>query len=152
MNKYRNGKIYKLIDLTNDNIYIGSTIEKLDRRLKRHIYYIKEDRLCASRSIILNGEYKIQLIKSYPCNSNRALEKEEQRYIDMYDCVNICNSYSTEEQNKQSIKNWHIKNKEYTHNKYKTPIMCECGSVYSHRNGKRHMKSKKHINYLLECP
>ena len=66
MNKYRNGKIYKLIDLTNDNIYIGSTIETLDRRLKRHIYYIKE--------------------------------------------------------------------------------------VYSHRNGKRHMKSKKHINYLLECP
>ena len=37
MNKYNNGKIYKIIDNTNDNIYIGSTTEPiLSRRMAQH--------------------------------------------------------------------------------------------------------------------
>ena len=36
MVNYQNGKIYKIIDYTNDNIYIGSTCEKLCRRIQKH--------------------------------------------------------------------------------------------------------------------
>ena len=155
MNKYRNGKIYKLIDLTNDNIYIGSTIQTLDKRLSTH----KTDSSrynTASKEIILNGEYKIQLICNYPCNSKRALEKEEQRYIDMYDCVNKYKSYITE---KQFIERYTIYQKQYKIvNKDKLKqirnqqFTCECGKIYTYVHKIRHMKSKKHINYLLGYP
>ena len=37
MVNYKNGKIYKIIDLTNDNFYIGSTTKKyLSQRLEKH--------------------------------------------------------------------------------------------------------------------
>jgi Uri superfamily endonuclease len=37
MNKYNNGKIYKIIDNTNGNVYYGSTVQTLGERLSRHI-------------------------------------------------------------------------------------------------------------------
>ena len=36
MSKYQNGKIYKIVDNTNDNVYIGSTINSLNVRLSKH--------------------------------------------------------------------------------------------------------------------
>lgn len=36
INKYKNGKIYKLISNTIDTIYIGSTYDTLEKRLKHH--------------------------------------------------------------------------------------------------------------------
>ncbi len=36
MNKYQNGKIYKLIDNTNGNEYYGSTIVNLNKRQIQH--------------------------------------------------------------------------------------------------------------------
>ena len=36
MEKLKVGKIYKIIDNTNNNVYIGSTIKSLNRRLIEH--------------------------------------------------------------------------------------------------------------------
>ena len=36
MSKYIDSKIYKIIDNTNQNIYIGSTIQSLRQRLSGH--------------------------------------------------------------------------------------------------------------------
>lgn len=53
-------KIYKIIDNTNGNIYIGQTIQTLKKRLKGH----EESRSkCISKKIIENGDYKIELIE-----------------------------------------------------------------------------------------
>lgn len=83
-NKYKNGKIYKIVDNTNDNVYIGSTIETLKERLRKH------HRLnCSSREILKNGDYDIILIEDYPCNSKQELELRERYYIENNECVNI---------------------------------------------------------------
>ena len=42
--KYLNGKIYKLIDNTNNNVYIGSTCNSLKDRLKGHRDKYNENR------------------------------------------------------------------------------------------------------------
>lgn len=83
--KYDNGKIYKLIDNTNGNIYIGSTIQPLYKRKSQH----KEDRnTCKSKLIIENGDYDIILIENYPCKSKEELLMRERYYIESIDCIN----------------------------------------------------------------
>lgn len=82
---YSNGKIYKITDNTNGNIYIGSTIKTLKERLNRHKYCLN----CSSREIIKNGDYDIILIENYPCESNLELETRERYFIENNDCINI---------------------------------------------------------------
>ena len=166
MNKYRNGKIYKLIDLDSDKVYIGSTIKTLKNRLCEHK---TPSNLCMSNTF---KDPYIQLIKSYPCNSKRALDKEEQKYIDMYDCVNKQKAFQTKEERKSFLKNYQqsyiityelqnkdklniyrknykLQNKDKIKQQQNQVCSCECGKTYTRANKIQHMKSKKHINYLL---
>jgi len=103
MNKYINGKIYKIVCNITDDVYIGSTIQTLKRRLKKHMAMD-----CISKEIIKNGNYKIELIEDYPCNNKRELELREQYYIDNNKCINIKNAYTDR---KEYNKEYRIKNK-----------------------------------------
>ena len=89
MNKYRNGKIYKILDNTNNNIYIGSTIQTLENRLRIH-----KNLTCSSKEIIKNGDYSIILIEDYPCETDEELRKREQFYMNSGVCINNRNSYT----------------------------------------------------------
>ena len=72
-------KIYKLIDNTNGNIYIGMTTN-LRRRLSQHK---NKDNDCLSRKIIANGDYRIELIEETD-------DKTRERYwIENTECINI---------------------------------------------------------------
>ena len=84
MNNYNKGKIYKIVDNTNGNIYIGSTIQTLSERLGGH----KTNLNCSSRDIIANGGYDIILIENYPCNSKKELETRERYFIENNICIN----------------------------------------------------------------
>ncbi len=95
MVKYENGKIYKIIDNTTDNIYIGSTCEKLCRRLQKHkssynCYLNPNVKQGYMRSfdILKNNDYKIILIEDYPCENKEQLLSREQYYIDTLNCIN----------------------------------------------------------------
>ncbi len=128
MNKYTNGKIYKIIDNTNGNIYIGSTIRSLKRRLQLHIHDLKKKVYLTSSEIIKNGNYKIELIENYSCNNDEELRKREQYYIDNNKCVNKKKSYSNRKEIKLYFKNYHKKyDKEWYDNnkKYKKKYMKE---------------------------
>jgi hypothetical protein len=98
---YSQGKIYKIVCNKTGLIYIGSTIKTLDERLKRHEYdcrrFIdnykirpdKKTRFCSSFFILLNKDYKIELIENYPCKSRIELEIKECEYMKLYpDSVN----------------------------------------------------------------
>ena len=86
MNKYSQGKIYKIVDNTNDDIYIGSTIHILKDRLSKHK---NRQSRCKSRLIIMNGDYDIVLIENYPCESKKELEMRERYWILNTECINI---------------------------------------------------------------
>ena len=77
---YSKGKIYKIVDLTNDDIYIGSTAMSLDGRWGSHQMFNLYDK---------NKEYcEMILIEDYPCESRRQLEEREQYYMDNTECIN----------------------------------------------------------------
>lgn len=94
MSKYQNGKIYKIVDNTNDNVYIGSTINKLNVRLSKHETDWRLHNRGLFRNnrkvydILKNNDYRIELIKEYPCNSKEELCWEEGYYQMTMPCIN----------------------------------------------------------------
>ena len=71
-------KIYKIIDNTNSNVYIGRTRRTLKVRLAHH----RSTTRCRSRDIIKNGDYRIELIEETDDKSR------ERWWIENTDCVN----------------------------------------------------------------
>ncbi len=71
-------KIYKIVDNTNDNVYIGITTQNLHTRLSHHKHNLK----CMSREIIKNGDYNILLIEETDDKTR------ERYYIENIDCIN----------------------------------------------------------------
>ena len=120
---YTLGKIYKIVDNTNDNIYIGSTCQNtLAQRLSTHVQDYKKflnDKYnyTTSFDIIKNQNYEILLLEIYPCNSKDQLHAREARYIRSLDCVNKYIPGRTKkeyvEDNKEKIKE---DNKNYREN------------------------------------
>jgi hypothetical protein len=95
-NRYLKGKIYKIVDNTNGNIYIGSTTEPtLARRLAKHrgnfsSHLNGTSGYLSSFEVIKNNDYDIVLIENFPCNSKDELHKQERFYIETLPCVNKC--------------------------------------------------------------
>jgi len=123
-NKYQQGKIYKIIDKTNNNIYIGSTIKTLNKRLIEHKTEYKKSinkkqSNTTSFEIIKNNNYEILLLETFPCNNKYELEQRERYYIDNNCCVNKTIPTRTKkewtEKNKDKIKEqqkkWYENNK-----------------------------------------
>ncbi len=119
---YKLGKIYKIVNDMTDDVYIGSTCEPtLARRLANHIsnyrsYKKGKGHYVTSFKIIENGNYDIQLIESYPCNSKDELHAREGHYIKTMACVNKFVAGRTrkeyEQQNKEQFKQYYQVNKE----------------------------------------
>lgn len=91
---YQLGKIYKIIELSTNECYIGSTCEPtLARRLAKHVanyksYLNGKSGYLTSYKIIANGNYDIILLEKYPCNSKDELHARESHYSRTIECVN----------------------------------------------------------------
>jgi len=96
-NKYKNGKIYKIVAYETNDVYIGSTTMPLKTRYIEHKSNFKcwtntKKRYCSSAKMF--GKYgldncKIELIEICVCNSKQELEGREAFFVEEYDsCVN----------------------------------------------------------------
>jgi hypothetical protein len=113
MNKYNFGKIYSLKDNITGNVYIGSTCDELWVRLEQHINSFNYGKKCClSREILINNDYKMELIEQVNVETKEELEAIENEYIKKLDCVNIRNNGDPEERKKISYKKYYEKNKE----------------------------------------
>ena len=85
--RYSNGKIYKLVNNVDDQIYVGSTClpfakrfywqkARAKRNLERNVY--KHFNAIGWENV------KIILIETYPCNSKAELEKRERYWFDKF--------------------------------------------------------------------
>ena len=115
MSKYIQGKIYKLTSSQTDKVYIGSTIKSLNDRFSNHKYNYKRwlksqmDKI-TSYDLLQYEDVKIELIKEFPCDTKKELEKEEGKLILENNCVNKHVAGRTK---KESNKIYRHKNKEY---------------------------------------
>ena len=165
-NKHQNGKIYIIYSLISSKVYFGSTINKIDRRFKKHIYYYNGYKkgkykccygICDMFDELDVNNCKIKLIKNYSCNSRKALELEEGKFIQSSkQCYNKnVAGRSKKEWNKKYRADNVEKNKQYKkiyrENNEKTlkqKINCECGGKYTFENKARHFRTLKHLDYL----
>ena len=85
MNKYQNGKIYKVVCNITNEVYIGSTRRRLIERLWGH-KSVSARTVC--NKIIDRGDYKIVLIEKYPCNSKKELCIREGYWQSQIQCIN----------------------------------------------------------------
>jgi len=124
MVNYQNAKIYKIVDNTNGNIYVGSTCEPtLARRLTGHVgnykRYLKGNHnYVTSFDIMKNNDYDIILLENCPCESKDQLHARERFYVETLDCINknitgrtrqeTCEKYR--EKNKDKIQKYRVDN------------------------------------------
>jgi hypothetical protein len=149
---YENGKIYKILCKITNEIYIGSTKNTLEERLRLHIY----DTHCKSKQIIDRGDYDMILIKDYPCNSKEELEEEEKKYILENDCINVKIPHRTKAEwyidNKKKVleqqKQYREEYREEINKKKAEKITCECGCIVRMGGMTNHRRTKKHINLM----
>ena len=91
MPDYQKAKIYKIVDLNEEMIYVGSTCETLSRRISNHRANYKCKRFYSSHDIFDKygmDNCKILLIENYSCNSKEELLKKEGEYIKQLNCIN----------------------------------------------------------------
>jgi hypothetical protein len=162
---YQLGKIYKIVDNTNENVYVGSTCEPtLARRLAKHVScylcYLTDKEThnyYTSFEIIKNNDYDILLIEAFPCNSKDELFVRERHWTNtLNNCVNKCKNQGLikeigkVEYNRQNCNQYRIKNKEKIDQHKKEIVQCECGKHYSNAHKQRHFRTIKHLKFLQQ--
>lgn len=176
---YSKGKIYKIVDNTNGNIYIGSTSEPtLARRLSGHVRHYKQwlngkYHFVTSFKVLENDDYEIILLESYPCKSKDELHARERFWTNQIDCVNKLknqgmlielgeNKYYKQyrQNNKESVKEYQKQYREnnkdsitkYKNHYYETnkDSIKEYGKQY-YKTNKKEIKNKMNQKIACEC-
>ena len=168
MPNYQEGKIYKIYNTINDDIYVGSTTRKLCERMGEHRSRVKyrDKHKPLSQSILEHGveNFFIELIEKCPCNDKDELLRTEGKYIrELKPSMNKIIAGRTRKEHyidnkehlSQRAKEWREvnpgymaqKNKEWRENN-KEAITCECGCDVTRNHLARHKRSAKH-NQLM---
>ena len=113
----QNGKIYLLSGIDN-YYYVGSTVKDLNYRLTKHKgdSKIKDTYVYKHFNKLGWDNVKIDLLEQYPCNSKEELLIKENEYINSVkgdnNCLNLNNSYMTEEDKIEWKRQYRQDNKE----------------------------------------
>ena len=153
---FNKGKIYKITNDYNDEVYVGSTCDTLIRRFSYHKRDLKTQQ-CKNRKIykLMNEigfeRFRIELIEDYPCQDKYQLIQREGHFIREFGTLNkkiegrTKQEYDTKryEDNKDKISEQCKKYRET--NKLSEKITCNvCGSIISRGETSRHIKTSKH--------
>ena len=160
---YQEGKIYKIYNTINDDIYIGSTTQKLCERMCQHRNDYKINRRFNTHIYKAFREHGvenffIELIEKCPCNDKDELMKTEGKYIrELKPTLNMRIAGRTRKEyytdNQEQIlnkkKQFGEANKERIATYKAEQIKCECGCMVTRGHLARHNRSKRHEKALL---
>jgi predicted GIY-YIG superfamily endonuclease len=132
MVNYSQAKVYKIVDNTNGNIYVGSTCEPtLARRLSGHVSNYKtylNGKGCyyTSYQILENNNYEIVLIEKCENITTRdELKARERHYIETLTCVNKVIPLRTTKERREDNRDVILKKKkEYYHANKEKILLC----------------------------
>ena len=107
-------------------------------------------------NIIDRGNYNINVIEEYTCNSKTELQTRERWWIENNECINkIIPGRTPKERyqaNKVEIlaqrKKYRENNTEIIKSKKSEKFTCNCGGKYTRCNYSQHCKTEKHQDYL----
>ena len=87
MPDFSKGKIYKLVSNISSDIYIGSCLIDLSKRLYRH--KARSNTCVSKRMFVDDAIISIVLIEDCPCENKNQLKARELHYITNINCINI---------------------------------------------------------------
>ena len=120
---YKNGKIYCIRNNITDDIYVGSTTQRLSKRMAKHRGDAKKENkmhqtFYSQVNEIGIEKFYIELLENYPCETLEQLRKKEGFYIREMSTLNHKIAGRTKKEWKQdNIEHCKEKDKEY-HKEY----------------------------------
>ena len=78
--------IYRIVDNTNGNQYVGSTKTKLSDRMKVHRYYVNNEGGGSSSIVMKNQNYYVEIIEE--CDLSIRYERERYFINNTENCIN----------------------------------------------------------------
>ena len=158
MPDYSKGKIYKILNNIDDEVYVGSTIETLGRRMGKHRDAMKKQqqtKLYEHMNELGVENFYIELIENFPCNDIYELRAREGYFIREIGTLNkrvegrTTKEYHKQyyEEHKEELKQYREEHKEHINEKNTCNI---CGCQVNRRNLSRHQKSNK-CNLIADC-
>ena len=149
---FSKGKIYKITNDYNDDIYVGSTCDTLVRRFNSHhasskVAKEKDRPIYKLFNELGFNRFRIELICNYPCEDKYQLRQKEGEYIRQIGTLNCCiagQKYSESENKKIADKKYRKAHKEELRGKQCQKFECKCGIIYTMSNKARHEKTEKH--------
>ena len=139
MPNYEDGKIYKIVNDIDNEIYVGSTCSTLNNRMSNHISSSNNGKTKLYVKIKSMGKehFEIELIENYPCNNRTQLELREGFYIESLNAqLNILNPSTN------------IFYADILKTRKNPSITCECGGAYTKYQQNEHIRTNKHCDYL----
>jgi len=126
MPDYQNTKIYCIRSPNTEMVYIGSTVQKLCKRMTEHRRYYKcwkteNKKFCYSCKVLEFGDAYIELIEDYPCDNIEQQRAREGFYIrknikDGFNCGQHIAGRSKHEYYLDNRKKQILGNKKYVEN------------------------------------
>ena len=161
LNKFNNGKVYKIVSPEYNKFYIGSTTDELEARLYSHQSQYKfhqkgNGNYVSSFDVIKYPNCYIKLIEAVNCETREELHKVEGKYQKMFNdqIVNKNKAGRTPEDVKKYLieyqKNHYDEHQVALKKSYYQPYKCCCGLEISRGNRTHHIKSKIHSKILNE--
>ena len=149
---FSKGKIYKITNDFNNEVYIGSTCNTLNRRFIKHKSDSKRDKNKNTSLYKLMNEigferFRIQLLEDYHCEDKYELRQREGHYIREQGTLN---KLVAGREKKEYNKEYYEANKEEIKEYKREKVLCECGCFISKDCISRHKKTNKHINFLKQ--
>lgn len=139
--------IYEVISDDGTIRYIGSTKTSIKLRFKRmqiSFKHRKPDKIGISIYPYFEkmgmDRFNIRVLEEISASST-ALKKQEQRWIDKLDCVNIRKAHATA----QDIKSLSFKYREHCKILGRTRIQCSCYTNYNYSGSCKHRRTIKHL-------
>ena len=153
MPDYSKGKIYKILNNIDDEIYVGSTVETLSMRMGKHRYDMKRQphyKLYKHMHELGVENFYIELIENCPCNDIYELRAREGYFIREIGTLNKQIAGRTfkeylkqyREEHKEELKQYRENNKEYM-NKY--------NENNKENRKQRYENNKEYINENITC-
>jgi group I intron endonuclease len=169
MPDYSKGKIYKITNDLNDDVYIGSTCDTLSRRFSNHKSKSNKDPnkspFHSSMSDIGYERFRIQLIEDYPCQDQYQLRQREAFFMRQIGTMNKFIPFVNESERKERKKKYnqteqrkekhreesklfYQANKDKILEKEKEKVFCECGCEVRKKEIARHKRTQKHLDLM----
>jgi hypothetical protein len=132
--------------LENDNYCIilieNVNCDTKEELLKRERYYIETE-------TSVNRSVPLRTLKEYRDDKREELKEKNKIYKkNNKDKIKAYNEKNKEHIAEQ-LKQYRLKNKDDIDKRNKTLITCSCGSVIQKMERSRHLKSKKHVNFVI---